>query len=65
MTTIRYWVNYLKRGRKFVFDKERPGRSIEVTTLDMFKKIQDIVLADRRLKIRQIADRDRDYRHLN
>ena len=32
MTTIRYWFNEFKRGRTSVFDEERPGRSIEVTT---------------------------------
>ena len=56
MTTIRYWFNKFKRGRTTVFDEERPGPPTEVTTADMVKKIQDIVLADRRLKNREIAD---------
>ena len=56
MTTIRYWFNEFKRGRTFVFDEERPGRPIEVTTKDMVKKIHDIVLADLRVKIREVAD---------
>lgn len=56
MTTIRYWFNEFKRGRTSVFDEERPGRPIEVTTEDMVNKIHDIVLADRRVKIREIAD---------
>ena len=55
-TTIRYWFNEFKRGRTFVFDEERPGRPIEVTTEDMVKKMHDIVSADRRVKIREIAD---------
>ena len=56
MTTIRYWFNVFKRGRTSVFEEERPGRPIELTTEDMVKKIHYIVLADRRVKIREIAD---------
>ncbi|GAB1864078.1 Mos1 transposase HTH domain-containing protein [Camponotus japonicus] len=52
MTTIRYWFNEFKHGRTFVFDEECPGRPIEVTTKDMVNKIHDIVLADRRVKIK-------------
>ena len=40
MTIISYWFNEFKRGRTFVFDEERPGRPIEVTTADMVKKIR-------------------------
>ena len=56
MTTIRYWFNEFKRGRTSVFDEERAAHPIEATTGDMVKKIHDIVLADRRLKIREIVD---------
>ena len=40
MTTIIYWFNEFQRSRTFVFDEERPGRPIEVTTADMVKKIR-------------------------
>ena len=56
MTTIRYWFNEFKRGRTSVFDEKRPARPIEVTTEDIIKKNHDIVLADHRVKIREIAD---------
>lgn len=56
MTTIRYWFNEFKRGRTSVFDEERPGRPIEVTTEDMVNKIHDIVLTDCRVKIKEIGD---------
>ena len=56
MTTIRYWYNKFKRGRTSIFDEERPGHPIKVTTEDMVNKIHDIVLADRRVKIREIAN---------
>ena len=38
MTTIRYWFNEFKRRQTSVSDEERPGRPIEVTTVDMVKK---------------------------
>lgn len=56
MTTIRYWFNEFKRGRTSVFDEERPGRPVEVSTEEMTNKIHKIVLEDRRVKIREIAD---------
>lgn len=56
MTTIRYRLNEFKRGRTSVFDEEHPGRPIEVTTVDMVNKIHDIVLADRLVKLREVAD---------
>jgi len=56
MTTNRYWFNEFKCGRTSVFDEEHPGRPIEVTTENMVNKIHDVVLADRRVKIREIAD---------
>ncbi|XP_044753550.1 histone-lysine N-methyltransferase SETMAR-like [Coccinella septempunctata] len=56
MTTIRYWFNEFKRGRTSVFDEGRSGRPKEVTTEDMVIKIHDIVLADRRVKIKKIAE---------
>ncbi|XP_063909864.1 histone-lysine N-methyltransferase SETMAR-like [Zophobas morio] len=56
ITTIRYWFNEFKRGRTSVLDEERPGRPIKVTTEEMVNKIHDIVLADRQVKIREIAE---------
>ena len=38
MTTIRYWLNEFKCGRTSVFDEERPGHPIKVSTKDMVKK---------------------------
>lgn len=56
LTTIGYWFNEFKCGQISVFVEERPGRPIEITREDITNKIYDIVLADRRLKIREIAD---------
>ena len=37
-------------------DAERSGRPIEVSTPENFEKIHDMVLADRRVKVREIVD---------
>ena len=56
MTTIIYWFNGFKRSQIYVFDEGRPDSSIEVTTDDSVNKIHNIVLADSRVKIREITD---------
>ena len=53
---IKYWVAEFKRGRMTCQDKHRNGRPNEVTTPEMVKKIHKMVLNDRRLKMRQLAD---------
>jgi histone-lysine N-methyltransferase SETMAR len=55
-TTIKYWVAEFKRGRKSCQDEHRSGRPNEVTTPEMVTKIHKMVLDDRRLKVRELAD---------
>ena len=55
-TTIKYWVAELKRNRTSCQDEHRSGRSTEVNTTEMVKKIHKIVLNDRRLEVRELAD---------
>lgn len=52
MATVIYWTNEFKRGRTSVFDEERPK---ELTDVEMFNKIRDIVLEDGQLKVNDIA----------
>lgn len=54
--TVYNWVNEFKRGRISTSDAERPGRPIEATTPEMMDKIHDVVLADRRVKVRELAE---------
>ena len=56
MATVKNWFNEFQRGRTSVFDEPRPGASKTATTKDNVTKIHDLVLADRRLKVREIAD---------
>ena len=45
-----------KRGRTSCQDAQSSGRPIEVAMLEMFKKIHKIVLDDRLLKVRGLAE---------
>ncbi|XP_049521685.1 histone-lysine N-methyltransferase SETMAR-like [Dermacentor silvarum] len=56
LKTIYYWINEFKRGRTSTQDEARPGRPVEVTTPEMVLKIHGIVMEDRRVKVREIAD---------
>ena len=55
-TTIKYWVAEFKRDRTNCQTKHRSDRPNEVTTTEMVKKIHKMVLDDRRLKVRELAD---------
>jgi len=56
MATVKNWFNDFQRGRTSVFDELRPGAPKTATTEDNVTKIYDLVLADRRLKTREIAE---------
>ena len=56
MTTIRYWFNEFKRGWTSIFNKVLPDRLIEVTTEDTVNIICEIMLENRQVEIREIAD---------
>ncbi|KAG5327898.1 SETMR methyltransferase, partial [Acromyrmex heyeri] len=49
MITIRYWFNEFKRGRSSVFYEERP-------TEEIIEKVHDMILADRRTKVHEVAE---------
>lgn len=54
--TISRWVNAFTRGRTGCVDEPRPGPPKTVTTNEMVLKIHTILMQDRRLKVREIAD---------
>lgn len=56
MATVNNWFSVFQRGRTSVFDKPHPGAPKTATTEDNVVKIHDLVLADRRLKVRKIAE---------
>ena len=56
LATVKIWFNEFQRGRTSVFGEPRPGAPKMATTGDNVKKISDLVLADCRLKVREIAE---------
>lgn len=55
-STVIYWFAEFKRGRTSTIDEHRSGRPKEVTTEENIEKILDIVLADRRIKVRELVN---------
>ena len=56
MVTVKSRFNEFQRDRTSVSDEPRPGATKTATTEDNVTKIHDLVLADRRLKVREIAE---------
>ncbi|KAG5330332.1 GVQW3 protein, partial [Acromyrmex heyeri] len=51
------WVDEFKRGRTATqCDAPCSGRSIEVATPEIINKVHDIVLTDRRVKVRELVE---------
>ncbi|KAG5345380.1 SETMR methyltransferase, partial [Acromyrmex charruanus] len=53
MTTVKYWFNEFKRGRSSVFEKRQAARH---TWLEIVEKVYDMILADRRTKVHEVAE---------
>ncbi|XP_063387674.1 histone-lysine N-methyltransferase SETMAR-like [Cydia fagiglandana] len=56
-STVKNWVNEFRFGRETVEDLGHDGRPVEVLTPENINSVQEEVLSDRRLKIREIAAR--------
>lgn len=56
MKTVYFWINEFKRGRTCTEDEARSGCPVEITTVDMMEKIHSMVMEDRRVKMREIAE---------
>ena len=56
IATVKNWFNEFQHGRMLVFDEPRPGAPKMAATEDNVTKIHDLVLADRRLKVCEIAE---------
>jgi len=54
--TVYNWVNKFKHGRIFTCDASRSERPIEIATPEIIDKVHDIVLIDRRVKVRELVE---------
>ena len=54
--TVYNWVNEFKDDHTSTKDEHRSGLPVEMTTPEMIDKIHDMVLSDRRIKVREIVE---------
>jgi len=54
--SVRLWVNEFKRGRTSIKDAPRSGGPRTVVTPKTINKVHDMVLSDRQIKMREIAE---------
>ena len=54
--TVYNWVNEFKRGRTSTRDEPRSGRPVEAATPESIRKVHNMILNDRRVKIREIVE---------
>lgn len=57
--TVKYWFREFRGGRNSTADEVRSGRPSDAVTQDNVKKINEMVLADRKVKVRELADATR------
>ena len=55
-TTVKFWAAEFKHARKSQGDDERSGRPKTATTDENSAKVHQMVLDDRRIKVREIAE---------
>jgi len=55
--TVKNWVAQFKRGDFSTCDAPRPGRPKTVTTPEIIDQIHEIILEDRRISAKSIAER--------
>jgi transposase len=55
-STIKKWAAQFKRGRTSLEDDPHEGRSKSATTSEIIEQVHDMVLDDRRMKVREIAE---------
>ena len=55
-TNVKFWVAEFKRGRKSLGDNARSGRPETATIDENIAKVHQMVLDDRRIKVREIAE---------
>lgn len=54
-STVKKWAKCFRLGQESLEDVERPGRPIEVITPQQISIIEELVLEDRRLKVKELA----------
>ncbi|GBP38515.1 Putative uncharacterized protein FLJ37770 [Eumeta japonica] len=55
-TMVKKWARLFQQGRESCEDDPRPGRPVTLVTEENIRKIEKLVLVDRRIKLWQIAE---------
>nr|CAI5842618.1 unnamed protein product [Callosobruchus analis] len=55
-SVLKEWAKRFRMGQEFFEDDERPGSPVEVITVDKVALVEELVLNDRRLKVKEIAE---------
>jgi len=55
-TTVKFWAAEFKRGRTSLIDDERSGRPKTATSDDNIAQVYQMVLDNRRIKVREIGE---------
>jgi histone-lysine N-methyltransferase SETMAR len=63
-STIKKWAAEFKRGRTSLEDDPREGRTKSATTPEIIEQVRDMVLDDRRMKVREIAESIGTYKNV-
>nr|CAI5830169.1 unnamed protein product [Callosobruchus analis] len=53
---MKEWTKRFRKGKEFLEERERTGRPVEVIPEDKVALVEDLVLSDRRLKVKEIAE---------
>jgi len=61
-STIKKWAAEFKRGHTRLENDPREGRSKSATTPEIIEQVHDMVLDDRRMKVREIAETNRHFK---
>jgi len=56
-STVKEWAKQFRLGRESVEDEPREGRPVEVVTEENIRRIEEELLSDRRLKLKEISVR--------
>lgn len=53
---VKFWSKQFKWGRESIEDDPHTGRPVEASSPEVCKKVEDLIMADRRVKIARIAE---------